>query len=1049
MTKNVIRFFILFLFVQYSFAQDLGKSNQIHSDQIVLYVSNQEIKMPNSILKSLEKVPEAEFTDGLIYDLILTGKFRNILVKEFINTKSKKKMFLVTADYARKVQNIIIDGINANDQVLYIKGLHLQSGKLFKKYLISKDINKILYNLRTKGYPNAIVAKYRIIEVSNMLVNIKYYLEKKQPCRIDQVNIENYNANILNFINIPIETGSICDINQINDKLEVMKNNFLREGYLNARCELKEIIYSQNNEQAKISLTIEKGNRTTFQVKDENKNFITSDFLNLEQTAIGYSDLLISSDSDLRNSLINYYQSLGFPYVEVSGPTRIVDTNNDTKVIFTVNRKKKVTIGDIFFIGDLPEDKESVLKELGFKKNFWDFNDIPFVQNELYIYKDKLRNIYYRDGYQEAQVSLPDFTFVNNGNKVNLIFNIIPGDKFIFSGVEFENLPNEIRIKSKKLAKIINSGDVINFDNQETYANEINSEIKDYGYLYSKLKVIKDLKQTTSGIKYVTLRIIIDPGPIVYIGKVYAQGDLFGKKREIISISGLEEGERFTQKLLDLGRTRLLRHDLFSSVNIEPLDFSALERNEDILDVVIRTKGKSGYILTLSPGYGITKGYSFKTGYTLNNITEHGLKLISSAGVSQELQQISFGSSETKQILGQQLNLGLSEPLFKFINFSTPLDLTGSVGYQVVAETLSNRRYITSQLSTDWKPTYFENKWTLNTSFKYEHSKSTSSESNIVQTIDSADITVNELLNTLTLDNRNNQAWPTAGGLYSFGYGISRFGFGSEVQFDRILPRANFYFPIFGKLSGAIMVGGTFVFNTFNKNGETVAPPASRRTTLNSEESANRGFPETYGAAAPGPLLWMHYDPAKSSGSFCDTQLASVGATNLIYLKSELRYRFSDNWGGVFFIDSGESFFTLDEAKQVNDHIKSQIALSSKSAPIKGQCFVDSAVLLQPNVPEFKGIDIIQAYWKQAYVSAGFGVRYILGNIASVSLDYGYPLKDPAQNQQDCVDPAMAVKLDHVPTCISRIQSSDWNFISKKAEWKFKGAIRFGIGATF
>lgn len=224
-----------------------------------------------------------------------------------------------------------------------------------------------------------------------------------------------------------------------------------------------------------------------------------------------------------------------------------------------------------------------------------------------------------------------------------------------------------------------------------------------------------------------------------------------------------------------------------------------------------------------------------------------------------------------------------------------------------------------------------------------------------------------------------------------------------------------------------------------HESGTTVTPPASRRATL-TDEALIRGFPETYGSAAPGPLLWIHY--ANNGVPNCNTQLASTGGTKMIYLKSEARYRINETFGAVLFLDSGESYFSQGEVNQVNNQIAQQIASSSPSST---QCVVDNAALISPSSLTPRNRDIVSQYWQQAYVSTGVGLRLILGNYATVNLDYGYPLKDPTSSLSNCVSPSQAQNSDTPPTCITRIQDSTmlWGKLN------FQGAIHFGIGAKF
>jgi outer membrane protein insertion porin family len=1038
-----IKFILLVIFFLINFkllASELV--NEIDDYKIIFIVDEKYEKIPDNILSEIKKTPIPEVDDAIIFYLVNENKYENIIVKKYLDKKTSKFVYLVNGSFINKIQTVILDGLNQFDQTFIQKNLNLQPGRIFSLSFINEDINKIQINMREKSYPNAVVKGYEVVPSGSGQINLIFKIEKGNACRIDQVVVENSNSNIFNFINLPIETGSLCDISSIDQKLLQIKTNYLAQGYLNAKAKIKDIEYSENKERAKLILTIDKGQKTIIQVKDENNSLINFDFLKADQNIINYSDIANASDSDLNSLMTNYYLELGYPYVKVEGPEKSLNSDQDLVLKFLVKKGNYVKIKHVYFIGELPESRSAVLDELQISDSIFS-KDSPFIQSNIQIYRDKLRTIYLRNGFADAKIPLPDFRFSSDGTEANLIFNPIRGDKYILSSVNINNLPNNFKIKNRKLNNILKIGDIVTFDNKQSYLDEIKTQLLNEGYFYSQVKIKQDLTQTNQGIRFVKLDIEVTSGPLVSIGDISVQGDTFGKNESIISSSGLNAGGIFSQKALEEASSRILRHDLFSSVSIEPRDAQVFDRGENKIDIVIRVRGKSGYSLSLSPGWGSLKGYRFSTDYSLYNITSSGLRLISGASLSQERQQSSFDSSNTKQILGQQFNIGLTEPLFKFGEIYTPFDLSAVAGYQVAAETLTNREYETLKGILEWKPTFFGQDFSITSTLVHEKSISTSAESAVVQAIDSPSLVIREYMNTVSIDNRNNLAWPTFGSLFSFGFGMARFGLGSDVQYNRYIPKMNFYFPIYKKLSGALLIGGVFLSDTINKFGDTVTPPASRRATL-TDDALIRGFPETYGSAAPGPLLWIHYNQ-NSLAPNCVTQLASVGGTNLTYIKAETRYRFSDLFGMVGFLDTGESFFSPKEVAQINSIIANQI---NPDAILRGQCTVDKASLIAPDTPDFDNNNFLKEYWHQAYVSTGIGFRFILGNVAAISLDYGYPLKDPSQHDGRCVTSSDAQLSNDAPACVSRFQESNYNFFGLYG-FKFKGAVHFAIGAQF
>lgn len=1042
---SIIFIFRLFLFSN-CFAQDLIFNEQKNSDsfshgfQVYFFVDNKSETIPPSVREDVKSMGVTEFDQAMILALMKTDLYQDVSVDQ-IESAQGELAFVVKSNSIKRVQSIEFYGLNSQDQTNFTRFLSMQTASVYNPILLKEDVNRLQNDMRARGYPNAKVVRYQVNSIGDHFVKIIYEIEKGTPCHIEKITVKNQRFNFTDFLTGPIEVGSLCDIPAVKDNLESIKEKFVTEGYLNPHVELDDVIYSEGKESAEVVLLIDKGTKTSIQVRDEKDEFLDFNFFSDSKAGLSYADLSSLSDSDLKNLVTDFYRKQGYAFARVLAFERVKADSGNTILKFKVDKGRAFKIGDVHFSGKFPKSKSEMREDMGLKASFFQFKGIPFVESMLEEYRDKLKNIFISSGYLDASVSTPDFVYPQEGNAVELYFSAEQGDRYVVSQIDVQGKPDPFLLNQEKLDGIFKSGQTLSFDKKQEYEEEYRNQLLSQGYLYAQVKidslVLEDMDEEQ--VRYVHWKVRVNAGPVVHIRNVYAQGDLFGKEHTIIAISDLRKGDLFTQKHLDMARLQILRHDVFSSVAIEPLDPSAWNRRDSELDVIIRTKARGGFGLSVMPGYGTLRGYKLNSDFTLNKLNRDGLRLISGAGLSQELQQQSFATTDTQQILGQQFTLGFTESLFKLWGLETPFDVSAIAGYQVAAETLTNRKYQTLKLVSEWKPTFFDSFWTFTSTLMHESSIATSSESAVVQTIDSPSIRVREFLNGVSVDTRNNTGWPTSGGYYSFQFGVARFGMGSDVQYNRYLSNIDYFFPIYKKLSGAISFGGTFVEDTITKSGTTVAPPASRRATL-TDEALIRGFPETYGSAAPGPLLWIHY--ANNGVPNCNTQLASTGGTKMVYLKSEARYRINETFGAVLFLDSGESYFSQGEVNQVNNQIAQQIASSSSSS---AQCVVDNASLISPSSLVPGDRDLLSQYWQQAYVSTGVGLRLILGNYATVNLDYGYPLKDPTSSLSNCVSPSEAQNSSTPPACITRIQDSTmlWGKLN------FQGAIHFGIGAKF
>lgn len=1035
-----IIFFVLFSFISFTVFGQINKYRLLdpsvapRSVELHLFVDGKEVNFYSDILVTLSSVPLSELDDAIISELIETKLYQNVEVEKFI-TKNNEIIFITKATTIKRIQEIIINGLNTSELSEYLRIITSQRGQPFNESILNSDAEKIRKNLYEHGFLNAKIISTKVNEISSDYVQVVFDVEKNNPCRIDQVVIEDSYANILNFITAPIETGTLCDLKVIKETLDLTKENYLEQGYLQAKVELKNISYSATKESAKLSLEIDKGPRTTFQIYDQETGVLLQDFLQSKQS-LTYSDIILMTDSDLVSNLTTFYKKEGYAFPVVSEPERVIDSKGNTVLKFLVKKGPLVKIGKITFIGQLPQSEDDVLEYIGLKKSFFS-TGIPFSKDNIGTYRDKLKNLYLEEGFADVQVAAPDFIPSQDKSEMDIIFRIDRGAKYILNQLILDGLPPDFKIDQAKINSILELNSAISTMKRKALVDEYRRQLLVKGYLYNQILINQEIISNQVDIKKVNLKLTVYPGQVVRIRKIFVDSDIVGKDSAIISASNLDSGDVFSQDSFDNARIRLLKHDLFSSIYVEALDISALERKETRIDIIIHARLKTGFSLGLSPQYSTFRGYIFALDFTLNKLNDDGLRFFSNASVSQEKQQQTFASTETQQILGRNISLGLSESLFKLGPIVTPIDMSTTFGYQVAAETLTNREYYTATVAGDWKPSYFDLNWNFRQSLVYEKSQSTSSESAIVQTLDSPSVTVKELVSSVTLDTRNNEAWPTSGSLLNFQYGFARFGLGSQVQFNRFGFSYDTFFPIYKKLSAGISLGGKFIIDTVNEDGQTVTPPASRRATL-TESALVRGFPETYGNTAPGPLLWIHYQ--NNGVANCNTQLASLGATNLMYLKAETRYRFNDFFGMVLFVDSATNYFTQQETNQINSIINSKVA---SALPSNNQCVPDNAALIAPSPVRLQDTNFLEQYWQQAYISTGIGLRMIVGNYVTIRLDYGYPLKDPSSDPE-CVTPAQALSSNTPPKCVSRIQDSFFT-----GYLKFRGAIHFNVGAQF
>ena len=237
------------------------------------------------------------------------------------------------------------------------------------------------------------------------------------------------------------------------------------------------------------------------------------------------------------------------------------------------------------------------------------------------------------------------------------------------------------------------------------------------------------------------------------------------------------------------------------------------------------------------------------------------------------------------------------------------------------------------------------------------------------------------------------------------------------------------------------------ISDVVNSQKEAVTAPSSRRATL-AGRSLVRGFPEASSAVTPGPLLWLNFQSPEANPSLqCQPTLRAIGATNVLYAKSELRVRtpwLGESLGLVSFLDTGAAFFTGQEQQAL------QASLSGGSTGLdpgaSDQCALRSARVVGDDAIDRLETSIFNRYLQNSYISAGLGVRYIISNFASLNIDLGFPLREPgdAARKDDCILPADVGTTSAAPRCVKRSSTSKLFGL-----FPLPGAYHIGIGANF
>jgi outer membrane protein assembly factor BamA len=1002
------------------------------------------IPLPQGLDRELAGLSESIMSQKLIRELVRAGKFRDVTITKESAAGSSGMganslvLWRVSMKPQRMIHSVSISGLGLLDEGQYRKRLRSRDGSIFLEDAIDEDVITLTDALQQRGYPFAKVASVQIRGVPSGAVTVDFSVNKGRVCRLSEVRTEGAES-FIERVALPIEPGAVCNVQQIRKSLAGEQERLRGLGYLTAKLDLEQVMYSADRSSASLTVRVDRGPLTRIEAVDLATGAIKDDFIK-DDKGLSSFDLSNLTDEDLKREVQSFYLSDGYAQVKVTGPTQVELKSGDRVLRFFVQKGQRISIGLVEFTGDsLPVPRADALGAMNLNPGILS-PSLAFDERRLAEYRDSLQALLLGSGYGDAQVDLPRTTISRSGGTARLDFNLRLGKLFTLAELSILGLPDGFEVNQSDLNDIAELGEPLSLESIRNLREDLRKQLIETGHYYAQVNEKPVLQVEDDGTKQILLVLEVAAGPIVRIRNVYLEGETYGKSERIKLVSLLERGAVFAPAELEKARRRIMRYELFSSVAVEAFDLAAIERKEPDLDVVIRTIGRGGYTLALSPGYGSRNGYRFGVEFVRNELNESGLRFNSNSSVSQDKEQLPIG--DAPQQIGRKISAGLTEPLFRVGQWVSPFDARILAGTEVSNVSFETRVFETIDFSFRWRPVFFDLDFDFEWGVAREWSQTLSQRIEPLEVINNPSVQIHELVLKAAFDTRDSIEWARKGMYHEILSQHARFGLDSDVSYDRYTLSTNFFVPFLSRWSHAFSFGLVSISDVLNKNQNTVTAPSSRRAALTGR-AAVRGFPES--GRSLGPLIWLDFNSGDGSvASGCSNAVRSIGATNVVYAKYELRYRtayLNNMLGLAWFVDSGAAFFSDGELSNIQRKIEEEIALTGRSS---GECSLDQARIFQPPGVGARGSRTPLSYLEASYISSGVGLRFIIPNFAAISFDWGLPIQDPAILQQSgCSTISEAETAETSPACIKRDRQDRLFGVIP-----FPGAFNVGIGAT-
>lgn len=325
-----------------------------------------------------------------------------------------------------------------------------------------------------------------------------------------------------------------------------------------------------------------------------------------------------------RTSLSNIEEGLEDFYYSVGKYNALVDTiitplpRNRADVKFVFTEGVSASIEQINFVGN------KVFTDDELKGNFKLRADVPwwnFLANENYQKQalvgdlENLRSFYLNKGYLKFRIESTNVSISPDKKGVYITLNIVEGEPYIVSGVNFRGGDDPKRYSSLLLIK---KGEVYDGEKVTALEDRIKRELGEEGYAYPQVTMVPLFDDENNTVE---LNINIENGKRVYVRKIKFSGNQITKDEVLRREMRQMEGVWLNAKAVESAKDRLNRLGFFETVDIRMLPVPG---TDDQVDVEYLVKEANSGSVNFGVGYGTESGISFQAGLQQDNFAGSG-----------------------------------------------------------------------------------------------------------------------------------------------------------------------------------------------------------------------------------------------------------------------------------------------------------------------------------------------------------------------------------------------------------------------------------------
>ncbi len=248
-----------------------------------------------------------------------------------------------------------------------------------------------------------------------------------------------------------------------------------------------------------------------------------------------------------------------------------------------------------------------------------------FVEEAYVEAAEVLTEAYRERGFPNAQVRFHRLDVDVSGRTAVAEFSVEEGSEARVGEVAVEGLPPGTSSAGLELSE----GDSLSEEAVERARQNLERALAQAGYLFAHVEV--EALPGGEDPRYVKVRLKVEPGPQVLVGRIIVQGLSRTDERTVRSFLDLEVGKPLDPEKLAEGRRRLSRLNIFRQVEVQ---LREPNRREEIKDILVTVQERPRIDGEVSGGYFLVDGPRVTVDTAFPNVDGRGLNLLARAKVN-------------------------------------------------------------------------------------------------------------------------------------------------------------------------------------------------------------------------------------------------------------------------------------------------------------------------------------------------------------------------------------------------------------------------------